>query len=88
MDFFWAPHSTGVWIFPLLCLIFMVAMMIMMFRRGCGYMSSGGAHRVRTANGGETPRQILDRRYASGEIGKEQYAAMRSDLNEPLEKRL
>jgi len=28
----------------------------------------------------ETPFQILDRRYASGEITKEQYEQMRSDL--------
>jgi putative membrane protein len=84
MDFTWAPYFTGVWIFPLLCLIFMVAMMVMMFRRGSACMPLGGSHRGRTANDGETPRQILDRRYASGQIGKEQYAAMRRDLNEPL----
>ena len=84
MDFAWAPYSAGVWIFPLLCLVFMVAMMIMMFRRGGGCMPFGGGHRGRTANDGETPRQILDRRYASGQISKEQYAAMRRDLNEPI----
>jgi putative membrane protein len=87
MDFTWAPHITWGWIFPLLCLFFMLAMMIMMFRRGGGCMPFGGGHRGRMANDGETPRQILDRRYASGQISKEQYAEMRGDLSEPLEKR-
>jgi putative membrane protein len=69
------------WIFPLLCLIFMVAMMFMMFRRGgAGCLPFGRG--ARTGNGGETPAQILDRRYASGQITKEQYQAMRRDLNE------
>jgi putative membrane protein len=84
MDFTWAPYFTGVWIFPLLCLIFMVAMMVMMFRRGGGCMPFGAGHRGRTANDGETARQILDRRYASGQISEEQYAAMRRNVSDPL----
>ena len=83
MDFTWAPYFTGVWIFPLLCLIFMAAMMVMMFRRGSGCMPVGGGHRGRTANDGETARQILDRRYASGQISEEQYAAMRRNMSNP-----
>ena len=30
----------------------------------------------------ETARAILDRRYAAGELGKEQYEAMRRDLEQ------
>lgn len=30
----------------------------------------------------ESPRDILDRRYASGELTKEQYEAMRRDLEQ------
>jgi putative membrane protein len=82
MDFNWAAYSTGAWIFPLLCLIFMVVMMIMMFRRGGGCMPFSGGHRGPIANVEETARQILDRRYASGQLSKEQFAAMRRDLNE------
>lgn len=77
MDFNWTPYFSGLWIFPLLCLIFMA---IMMFGRGCMPFRSG--HRARSGDSGETARKILDRRYASGQIGKEQYDAMRGDLNE------
>ena len=80
MDFIWMPHFTVGWILPLLCLIFMVAMMIMMFRRG-GCMPFGGGDRGPIRNDGETARRILDQRYASGQIGKEQYAEIRRDLD-------
>jgi putative membrane protein len=68
------------WVFPLLCLMFMA---IMMLRHGGGCMPFGGRHRSRGGNGGETPQQILDRRYAGGQISKEQYEAMRRDLTQP-----
>lgn len=83
MDFTWMPYFSGFWIFPLLCMVFMVAMMIAMFRRGGACMPFGGAHRARSGGEGETARQIVDRRYASGQISKEQYAAMRRDLDQP-----
>ena len=83
MDFTWTPYFTGVWIIPLLCLVFMVAMMFAMFRRGGGCMPFGSGHRGQSGDGGETARQIVDRRYASGQISKEQYAAMRRDLDQP-----
>ncbi len=76
MDFSWMPHFGMFWILPLLCLFFMVVMMM-----GCGGMWSRLRHGNRHGNGAETPRQTLDRRYVNGEIGKEQYDAMRRDLN-------
>jgi len=76
MDFSWAPHFGMFWIFPILCLLFMAVMMI-----GCGGMLFRFGHGGRSGNGGETARQILDRRYANGEIGKEQYDAMRRELD-------
>ncbi len=76
MDYGWMPHFGMLWIFPLLFLLFMAIMMFacrgMRFRCGHGTPGSGGH---------ETARQILDRRYAAGEIDKEQYDAMRRDLN-------
>ena len=75
MDFSWFPYMNGFWIFPLFCLLFMVIMMIagrgMCFRFG---------HRDRD-RGHESTREILDRRYASGEIDKGQYDAMSRDLS-------
>jgi uncharacterized membrane protein len=80
MDPSWGPTLTGLWIFPVLCLIFMEVMMFMTFRRG-GCMPMG--RRLDTSPNGarETPRQILDRRLASGEIAHEQYASMRRELD-------
>jgi len=76
MDFSWAQYLNGFWIFPLLCFVFMAFMMI-----GCGGMLFRRGHGGRSGNARETAREILERRYASGEIGKEQYDAMRRDLN-------
>jgi putative membrane protein len=76
MDFNWFPHMGGFWILPLLCLLFMV---IMMF--ACGGMWSRFAHRGRTGHGQQTARQILERRYAKGEIGKEQFDEMQRQLS-------
>jgi uncharacterized membrane protein len=67
------------WIFPLLCMIFMVAMMIMMFRRG-GCMPMRHGHTHASNDGRETPSQILDRRYASGEISRGQYEESKRTL--------
>jgi uncharacterized membrane protein len=76
MDFSWMPHFGMFWILPLLCLLFVVVMMM-----GCGGMLSRFGHGNRHGNGGETPRRTLERRFVNGEIGKEQYDAMRRDLN-------
>ncbi len=74
MDFSWFPTMNGFWIFPLFCLLFMVIMMA-----ACRGMCFRFGHRGR-GRGHETTRQILDRRYASGEIDKDQYDAMRRNL--------
>ena len=75
MDFSWLPYMNGFWIFPLFCLLFMAFMMI-----ACGGMLSRFGHRDRS-RGHESTRQILDRRYASGEIDKGQYDAISRDVS-------
>ena len=74
----WCGPGTGMgwmWIFPLLFFLVMIGMMGVFWRRGfmsgCGMM---GDHRH------ETPREILDRRYANGEVTKTQYDEMRRNL--------
>lgn len=74
----WCGPGTGMgwmWIFPPLFLLVMIGIMAFVWRGGfrpwCGMM---GDHRH------ETPRQILDRRYAGGELTKEQYDEMRRNL--------
>lgn len=78
MDPGWVSPFSTFWIFPLLCLIFMGVMMFMMFRSG-GCMPMGRRDSRSNANR-ETPRQILDRRLARGEITRERYDAMRRDI--------
>ncbi len=60
------------WIFPLLFLGVFIFFMRGMFSGG----GMGGMH----SNNSETPREILDRRFAAGEIGKEEYEEMKAAL--------
>ncbi len=76
MDFGWTPHLGMFWILPLFCFVFMVFMMI-----GCGGMLFHSGHGRKSGNFHETARETLERRYVNGEIGKEQYDAIRRDLN-------
>lgn len=61
------------WIFPL---IFLIALLILLFRRGgspmCGSHSAQGKE--------ESARELLDRRYARGEITREEYQQMKRDF--------
>ena len=76
MDFSWFAYSNGTWIFPFFCLAFMVVMMI-----ACGGLFMRFGRRARGGSGRETARQILERRYASGDVSKDQFNAMRRDLD-------
>jgi len=67
------------WFFPVLCLIFMIGMMFLMFRYG-GCMSMFRGPRTGRGDERETPRQLLDRRFASGEIAKDQYETLKRAL--------
>jgi len=83
----WEGGFRWIWIFPF---TFMVVMFFFMgvcifgfFRRSNGWSHSCpmcGLNK-REMKDLDTPRQILDRRYASGEITKEQYEGIKQDLN-------
>lgn len=68
----WGPFP-WMWIFPLL---FLVVMLLFLFR-GVGWPGCGGR---RTRDREESAREILDRRYARGELTREQYQQMKKDL--------
>lgn len=61
------------WIFPL---IFLIVMVFFLFRSGgmpmCG---SHGTHKRE-----ESARELLDQRYARGEISREEYLQIKKDL--------
>jgi putative membrane protein len=57
------------WMFPVIFLALCAAFLFL----GPGRMMHAG-------HGRETAREILDRRYAQGEIGREEYQRMREDL--------
>jgi uncharacterized membrane protein len=76
--YWWGPMFGISWIFPILCFIFMVTLVFVVFRRAgtcCTPMRHGPAGPRIDAR--ETPRQILDRRLASGEITNQEYQETR-----------
>jgi putative membrane protein len=77
---YWGPHFFGwMWIFPVIFLIVCLVFLFTFFSRGPGCW--GGRHWHRH-DGGESARDILDKRYAKGEIAKDQYEEMKRDLGE------
>ncbi len=65
----WFPWM---WVFPL---IFLAAFALIFFWGPCRLMFGHGRH-----DRPESAREILDRRYSQGEIGREEYQRMRKDL--------
>ncbi|MDA8258541.1 MAG: SHOCT domain-containing protein [Betaproteobacteria bacterium] len=66
------------WIFPL---TFLIVMLIFLFRGGGGAMCGGwGMRENGRREKEESAKDILDRRYARGEISREEYQQMKKDL--------
>ncbi len=74
----------------LMCLLCMGGMAVMMFAGGGRGMWWGHVHDHHLSgrdDGIETAREVLDRRYANGEITEERYRAMRLDVDNAAERR-
>ena len=72
----------GIWIMPIVMLIVMLIVLYLIFGRR-GFMppwwyDSGKYHNQ--DEGRETPSEILKRRYANGEVTKEQFEQMKKDI--------
>lgn len=72
-DWGWGYGCGWMWIFPLVLLILLAALAF----RGSSYCFRRDDAHDRSE---ETAQKILDRRYASGEITREEYQAMKKDL--------
>ena len=75
--------SLGGWwiIFPIIGIVVMITFMFIMMGRG-GFMGPRRDSRrePRESSGSESPLEILKKRYAKGEISKEEYEEMKRDL--------
>jgi len=68
-DMWWG----GMWIFPLIMLTIMLVVVYLMFGRG-GWRPPWSGDRS------ETALEILNKRYARGEISKEEFEQIKKDL--------
>ncbi len=77
---FW---SSGMWIFPMIMMIVMLIVVSRIFGQG-GFRPpwghGGGRHEGGQGPSAETPLELLKRRYAKGEITREEFEQMKEDL--------
>ncbi|TNF55976.1 SHOCT domain-containing protein [bacterium] len=67
------------WLFPLIMIVLCFLMM-----RGKGFMCCLGSHE-RDSQSLESAREILDKRYANGEIDRREYKEKKEDLDRKSE---
>ena len=71
------------WIIPIVMII-MCALCFFMMRRRMGCIMCGPSSRIPNDStwtaGSQSPREILDKRYARGEIGKDEYEQKKKDI--------
>jgi len=79
-EYFW---SGGMWIFPLIMLVVMLVVVFLIFGRGGVGPGCSPWHRPpRGGDAQERPLDILKRRYARGELSREEFETMKRDLTE------
>jgi putative membrane protein len=76
---YWSDHmNTGAWIFSILAtLIFLALIVALILWLASATSGSGG---LRPGDSGESPKEILDRRLASGELSVEHYQQLSDAL--------
>lgn len=71
----------GMWIFPMIMFVIMIIFFLAIFgRRGCGPMWWGPRGQHRGPGDSENALEILQKRYAKGEITKEEFNQMKKDI--------
>ena len=77
---FWPMPWPWMLVFPLVGLVIMIVLAILVFRRG-GWMSRCMGGRG-ASEGQESAMDVLRRRYAAGEISREQFEQMKVDIQD------
>ena len=80
MEPYWGPHFFGwMWIFPAIFLVVCLVFLFTFLSRGPGrwWANPDGPQR----NTAESARDILDRRFAAGELNAAQYEEMKRVLD-------
>ena len=76
----WWP-MTGMWIFPILFFVMIIfAMFFFMGRGGCGPRWTDSSRQDKDTNSSESALDILKKRYARGEITKDEFEQMKRDI--------
>lgn len=71
----------GGWVWPLVAIVLLVLLAALVAAAVSLVVSQRGTQsRDRDRSAGESPRDILDRRYAAGELSVEGYRQVREDL--------
>jgi putative membrane protein len=79
MEPYWGPHFFGwMWIFPAIFLVVCLVFLFTFLSRGPGRWWAPDGPRRNTA---ESARDILDRRFAAGELNAAQYEEMKRVLD-------
>jgi putative membrane protein len=77
----WMWHWGGMWIFPMLMFIVMIIILFVIFRRGvCRPPWWGPEGHYREGGEADSALEILKKRYAKGEITKEEFEQMKKDI--------
>jgi uncharacterized membrane protein len=66
--------------FGFLVLLMVGGVVVALALGGAGWLSRTGAHRASNEQRQPTPRELLDRRLARGEIDQDEYEAIRAQL--------
>lgn len=77
----WTWHWGGMWIFPMIMMVVMIIFLFMFFwRGGCTPPWRGQGKHHKGVGETDSALEILKKRYAKGEITREEFEQMKKDI--------